>query len=521
MALAVAAACITTLSHRRERRARRAGGYAVAMELAHRIGWSGLLAGPLLALLTYAALPSAEAGGLEHAGRATAAIGVWMAIWWMTEAIPLPATALLPVVLFPLLGVMPAAQALRPYASEIVFLFMGGFMIGLAMQRWELHRRIALGILRLVGTAPTRLVAGFMLATAALSMWISNTAATVMLLPVGVSTLELLRRHLDESDPAALEGLRNLGVCLMLGIAYGASIGGLGTLIGSPPNLVLANFARAELGQDITMLDWMKIGLPLVALMLPLTWLYLTRWVHPLRLQVPEAAHREIGAEFAGLGRMGRGERVVLVVFVATALGWIFRPQLVAWTGLAGLNDTVIAMAGALALFVLPVDLRRRVFALDWATATRLPWGVLLLFGGGLSLASAISGTGVDAWLASGFSALAGVKAFWVLLASAALVVFLTELSSNTAIANTFIPILAAAALGLGVEPMPILFAAALAATCAFMLPVATPPNAIVFASGLVSIGQMMRAGLGLNLIAIVLIALVVKLFGAWLLPAW
>lgn len=484
------------------------------MSIADRVAWTGLIAGPLLALLLYHGLPAADAGGLEPAGRATVALGAWMAVWWMTEAIPLAATALLPVVAFPLAGVLPAAQALRPYASDIVFLFMGGFMIGLAMQRWNLHIRIALRIVRAVGTAPGRLIGGFMLATAALSLWISNTAATVMLLPVGASVVELMRRHVDPDDPDTQAALAGFATCLVLGIAYGASIGGLGTLIGSPPNLVLANYARAELGVEITMLDWMKVGLPLVCLLLPLTWLYLTRFVFPLRLAVTPAVRQEIHAELDRIGPMQRGEVVVLAVFSAAAMSWVFRPQLVAWTGIEALTDALIAMAAALLLFVLPVDWRQRRFALDWETAQRLPWGVLLLFGGGLSLAAAISANGVDAWLASGFSGLAGVPAFWVLLAAAGLVIFLTELSSNTAVANTFIPILAAAAIGLGLDPMPILFAAALAATCAFMLPVATPPNAIVFATGMVSIGQMMRAGFGLNLIALLVIALCVRLFG-------
>lgn len=476
-----------------------------------RVAWAGFAAGPLLAALAYALIPDATAGGLDHGGRVTAAIGVWMAAWWMTEAIPLPATSLLPVVLFPLSGALPAAQALRPYASDIVFLFMGGFMIGLAMQRWNLHRRIALAIVRAVGTAPRRLVAGFMLATAALSLWISNTAAAVMLLPVGISVIALLRRHTDPVDASAAAGLRDFSTCLMLGIAYAASIGGLGTLIGSPPNLVLANFARAELGQDITMLDWMRYGIPLVTVLLPVTWLYLTRIVFPLEVKVPAGAAAEIDAELAGLGRWSRGERIVAVVFVCTAVGWILRPKLAAWTGIGALSDSLIAMVGALALFLLPVDWRARVFALDWDTAQRLPWGILLLFGGGLSLAAAISANGVDAWLASGFSGLQGVRMLWVMLAATTLVIFLTELSSNTAVANTFIPILAAAAIGLGIDPMPVLFAAAFAASCAFMLPVATPPNAIVFASGMVSIGQMMRAGLGLNLIAIVVIVLILN----------
>lgn len=469
------------------------------MSIQHRVAWVGLVLGPLLALVAYLALPET----LGHAGRMTAAVGVWMATWWMTEAIPLPATALLPVVMFPLSGAMSVADTLRPYASDIVFLFMGGFMLGLAMQRWDLHRRIALRIVRLVGTTPSLLVAGFMLATAALSMWISNTAATVMLLPVGMSVVVLLKRHV------AATLVQPFAICLMLGIAYAASIGGLGTPIGSPPNAILVNFAANELDWHITMLDWMKVGLPLIALLLPLTWLYLTRVMFRTTLVVPAAVRDDIRRELDLLGPMSRGERIVAVVFVLTALAWVTRPQLVAITGLP-FTDAIIAMTAALALFVIPVNPSARTFALDWETAVQLPWGVLLLFGGGLSLAAAIGTNGVDAWLASGFSGLQGVRVLWVVLAACGLVILLTELASNTAIANTFIPILAAAAIGLGIDPIPVLFAAALAASCAFMLPVATPPNAIVFASGEVTIGQMMRAGAGLNLIAVLAITLVI-----------
>jgi solute carrier family 13 (sodium-dependent dicarboxylate transporter), member 2/3/5 len=491
------------------------------MFVTDRIAWVGFWLGPALGIVAYVFLPDADAGGLAHAGRATAGIGLCMAAWWMTEAIPLAATALLPVVLFPLFGVLPAGDAMRPYASDIVFLFMGGFMIGLAMQRWALHTRIALSIVRVVGTEPARLVAGFMLATASLSLWISNTAAAVMLLPVGSSVIHLLRQRVDRHEPATVVALSHLATCLMLGIAYGASIGGLGTLIGSPPNLVLAQYARAELGYDVTMIEWMRIGVPLVVLMLPLTWLFLTRVAYPVRLVVPASVTSEIHSELLRLGPLSRGERIVAAVFAVTALGWIFRPQIAAATGLTGLSDAIVGMTGALLLFMIPVNWRTREFALDWPTAQTLPWGILLLFGGGLSLAAAISGNGVDAWLASGFGGLAGVKTLWVLLASTTLIVFLTELSSNTAVANTFIPILAAAAVGLGIEPMPVLFAAALACTCAFMLPVATPPNAIVFSSGMVTVGQMMRAGFGLNIMAIILIALVVRFFGRWLLPVF
>jgi len=462
--------------------------------------WIALPAGPLLGLIAFW-LPGP---GLEPAARATAGVGVLMAVWWMTEAIPLAATALLPVVLFPLFGVVPVEQATAPYANHIIFLFMGGFIIGLAMQRWELHRRVALGIVALAGTRPARLVGGFMLASALLSMWISNTATTIMLLPVGTSVLVTLEERLGENDRA---GLAVMGTGLMLGIAYAASIGGLGTLLGSPPNLVLANFAAAELHQEITMLRWMSWGLPAVVLLLPAAWWYLTRWRFPARLSDSGAAHSAIHEARESLGPMSRGEWVVAIVFLATAACWVLRPQLAALPGLGGLSDAVIAMAAALALFLIPVDPRRREFAMDWETARGLPWGILLLFGGGLSLAHAISASGLDAWIASNLGALSGLPLAVVIVAVVTVVVLLTELSSNTATANTFIPVLAAVAAGLGLPQLPVITAAALAASCAFMLPVATPPNAVVFSSGRVSIGQMVRAGLGLEIIALVLVS--------------
>jgi sodium-dependent dicarboxylate transporter 2/3/5 len=480
-----------------------------------RIASAGLIGGPLLAALCWWLLPQSEA--LTPAGRSTAALGVWMAVWWMTEAIPLPATALLPVVAFPLAGVQTTSQTLQPYASDIIFLFMGGFIIGLAMQRWGLHTRIGLAIVRRVGTSPVRLVGGFMAATALLSMWISNTAAAMMMLPVGLSVIQLVRERVDAATPGTARALDHFGVCLMLGLAYGASIGGLGTLIGSPPNLILASFARNELGIDISMLGWMALGLPLVALLLPLTWLWLVRVAFPLRLVIDEATQQQIRADLAHQSPMGRGERWVLLVFVLTALGWVMRLPLSRWLELPQLSDATIAMTGALLLFVLPVDRARRVYVMDWDTALKLPWGILLLFGGGLSLAGAISTNGVDAWLASGFMALAGMPALWMLLAVTTLVIFMTELTSNTAVANTLIPVISAVAIGLGLAPLPLLMAVALAASCAFMLPVATPPNAIVYSSGQVSIAQMMRAGFALNLLAIGVIALLVHTLGPWL----
>jgi len=480
-----------------------------------RVARVGLLAGPLLAMTSYWALPDHEA--LSDAGRLTAAIGIWMAVWWMSEAAPLPATALLPVVLFPLSGIQDSAQTLRPYASDIIFLFMGGFIIGLGMQRWGLHTRIGLAIVRRVGTSPVRLVAGFMAATALLSMWISNTAAAMMMLPVGLSVIGLIDQHLGAVDPTSTAARRNFAVCLMLGIAYGASIGGLGTLIGSPPNLILASFAREQLGLEITMLGWMALGVPLVILLLPLAWLWLVKVAFPVRLRMPETVQDRIHQDLHQRSPMDRGQRTVLVVFLLTATGWVLRQPLANALDLPHLTDATIAMAGALLLFVLPVDFKRRVFAVDWDTAVKLPWGILLLFGGGLSLAAAISRHGVDAWLASGFAGMAEAPALLVLLAVTTLVIFMTELTSNTAVANTLIPVMAAVALGLGQPPLPLVLAVALAASCAFMLPVATPPNAIVYASGHVSIAQMMRAGLALNLLAVVVIAVAIRLLLPWM----
>jgi len=469
----------------------------------------GLVLGPVLALLAWWLLPAGDGdgGGLSAAGRATAAVGVWMATWWMTEALPLPATALLPVVAFPLLGVAPVADTLRPYANDIIFLFMGGFMLGLAMQRHGLHKRLALWIILLVGTQPLRLVAGFMLATAFLSMWISNTAATIILLPVGVSVVAMLRR---EGSGVPADAAKAFATCLMLAIAYAASIGGSGTLIGSPPNLVVASFLGSRYGCEITMLDWMRIGLPVVAVFLPLAWFYLTRLAHPIRIQALPGGRQPIADELAGLGPMQWPERAVAVVFGSAAVAWILRPQIVAWTGLGGLTDAVIAVAAPLLLFMLPD--RRGGRVLDWETAVRLPWGILLLFGGGLSLAMAVSLHGVDAFIAGGLSGLAGMPTLLVVFAVAVMVVFLTELTSNTAIATAFVPIVAAVALGLGVDPMPLLIAVGLGASYAFMLPVATPPNAIVFGSGAVTVGQMVRAGIVLNLVGITLVTLAVSL---------
>jgi sodium-dependent dicarboxylate transporter 2/3/5 len=476
--------------------------------------WTAMGVGPLLALLVYLLLPesysdaSGEAIAFSHAGRATAAMGVWMAVWWMTEAIPVYATALIPLAFLPTVGASSIRDAASPYGHELIFLFMGGFMLALAMERWGLHTRIALVALRRVGSDPRSVVGGFMLITAALSMWVSNTATSIVMLPIALSVIRRIESRSEESVQAQQS---NFALCLFLGIAYAASIGGIGTLIGTPPNLFLASFAESQLGREISFARWMGVGLPLVAVFLPATWWLLTRVIYPIRISRVEGGAEVAGDALRELGLMKRGEWATLTVFVATALAWILRPlltriELGGVAPFAGLTDPGIAILAALALFAIPVDLRKREFAIDWETAVKLPWGLLILFGGGLSLAAAVRANGVGEFIGHGMGALGSLPALVLVLGVTTAMILLTELTSNTATTATLIPILTGLAAGLGVDPFLLIVPAAIAASCAFMLPVATPPNAVVFGSGYVSIPEMARAGIWLNAIGVILI---------------
>ena len=461
-----------------------------------------VLGGGVFLLLLLLPAPSA----LSPEGWRTAAVAILMAIWWMTEAIPIPATAMLPLGLFPILGVLDAGNASEPYASELIFLFMGGFLLAVTMEKWGLHKRIALRIVTMVGTSPNRLILGFMLATAFLSMWISNTATTAMMLPIVIAVAAMFR-------PLDQEGPYEFGIALMLGVAYAASIGGICTLIGTPPNAVLAGAASEILGVEIGFVQWMGVGVPIAVVMLPVTWILLTRFLYPPGPLAGDAAEI-IEAEVASLGAPSRGEKVTAVVFGLTALAWVLRsektignftiPGLQTWAPNVG--DSTIAMTAAVLLFILPVDWRKGEFALDWRTAKRIPWGVLVLFGGGLSLARAMEQSGLAAWIGGVVASLEAVPTLAIIAFVATLLVFLTEVTSNTATTTMAMPVMAGAAIGLGMDPLLVMTTAALAASMAFMLPVATPPNAIVFGSGYITIGQMSRAGLVLNIFAIVLI---------------
>ncbi|WP_153394194.1 SLC13 family permease [Ornithinicoccus halotolerans] len=495
-----------------------------------RLVWGVRLLGVAVAVAVYLALGAAD---MSPDARVVAAVASLMAVWWMTEAIPLAATALLPIALFPVLTERTIEETTAPYANDIVFLFMGGFLIAIAMQKWHLHRRIALRTLVTVGTQPRRIILGMMIATAFLSMWVSNTATTLMMLPIGLSILALMvqsdsgaggeelveDRPLSETitDPQ----VRTFSVALVLSIAWGASIGGLGTLLGSPPNAIVAGYLADEVGADVGFLEWMMLGLPLVVVFLLLAWLLITRVIFRFQLDEIAGGHDLIHQELRGLGSMSRGEKVVLVVFVSAAFLWIV-PGLVANFGnnaerfpwLELLPDSVIAIAAGIALFLIPAEREGRM-ALSWHDAERgLPWGVLLLFGGGLSLASAVAGTGLDEWFGQQVQGLGALPTVLILASVCTLVLLLTEMTSNTGTAATFIPVLGGVATGIGVDATTLLIPAALAATCAFMLPVGTPPNAIVFGSGLVRISEMVRGGAVLNVVGVVLITLATVAIG-------
>ena len=496
--------------------------------------WGMRAAGLIAAAVVWLLLGGSE--GLSPDARAVAAVGTLMAIWWMSEAIPLSATSLLPIVLIPMLTERTVGEATAPYASSIVFLFLGGFLIAIAMEKWNLHRRIALLTLRRVGVQPKRIVLGMMLATGFLSMWVSNTATTLMMLPIGLSVLTLVverSKHTSQgaevagrigshgtiSDIIEDDNIRRFGVCLVLSIAWAATIGGLGTLLGSPPNAIVAGYAADELGREIGFLQWMMIGLPLAIVFIFIAWLLMTNVLYRFNLAEVPGGRQMIDDEISHLGPVSQGERMVLIVFGSAAFLWVVPGLLESLTGLSlgplgMLDDTAIAIAAGIALFILP-GRGRTEMVLDWKDAENgLPWGVLLLFGGGLSLAGAVAASGLDQWFGMQVQGLGTLPPILLVMAVTTIVLFLTEITSNTATAATFIPVLGGVALGIGADAMALLIPAALAATCAFMLPVGTPPNAIVFGTGTVTIAQMARGGLVLNLVGIILITATVYLLG-------
>ena len=469
----------------------------------------GLLLGPVLCcLLLLVPVPA----GMPPLGMKVAAVTVLMAVLWIMEAIPMAATALLPIALFPLLGVMPTAKVTESYANHLIYLFMGGFLIAAAIEKWQLHKRIALHTVSLVGVSPKRIVLGFMLATGFLSCWISNTAAAMMMVTIGIALLHQLNGGDGATADPEEAGRSNFGTALMLGIAYAASIGGVATLIGTPPNAILAGIVEQRYGIVIGFAQWMEFAAPLAVVMLLATWYYLTHIAFRSELRELPGGKAVIREQLAALGPMSRQERWVLGVFALVVAAWLFR-GLLNIKALAEVTDSSVAISGALLLFVIPSDWRKGEFLLDWQTAVRIPWDIIILFGGGFALAAAFGVSGLTEWLGNQLSFLHGAGVVITTLGVVLLVIFLTEVTSNTATASLMLPIMGGFALAADIPPLPLMAGTALAASFAFMLPVATPPNAIVFCSRQVTIPQMVRAGLWMNLFGTLLITLFVTAF--------
>lgn len=461
----------------------------------------GRVLGPLFFISVYFLMPLE---GLSPEGRAALACTVWIATWWMTEAIPIAATALVPIIIFPLSGAATMENTTEAYGHPYIFLFVGGFVIGKAIEQWNLHKRIALTIIHLIGANISLIILGFMVATAFLSMWISNTATSVMMLPIGLAVVS----QVADSDQLSAAQHKLFGKALMISIAYSASIGGIATLIGTPPNLVLAGIMEETFKIEITFTKWLAIGLPFSLLMLFICWQYLIKMAFPMRgLKLP-GSRAAVTTQLNDLGKTSYEEKMVALVFGLTALAWVTR-SLVLEHIFPAINDTIIAITGAVMLFIIPSKVRKGCL-IKWKEAVKLPWGVLLLYGGGLSIAAAFRTSGLATWIGMEMTVIDGIPLFFMILTIILLVNFMTELTSNLATTAMLLPILASMAVALEVNPYLFMVGAAIAASCAFMLPVATPPNAVVFGSGKLQMRDMLQTGLWMNVISVIILSLVI-----------
>jgi len=503
--------------------------------LRQRIGLLGSI--PIFLLFLYFPISVT----LEPIAQRALAIAILMAWLWITEALPIPATSLIPIVAFPIFKIMDGKQVLVSYGDSNIFLFMGGFFLAMAMQKWELHRRIALHIIRTIGLGPKKIILGFMIATAFLSMWISNTASTMMMYPIGLAIILQMTTLSNKNNEKSDMDTSSFQTALMLGIAYAASIGGIGTKIGTPPNIVFAAAVKSIFPEapEIGFLQWMMIGFPLVIIFIPITWIFLIKIALPIRIHSLPGSKQVIQQQLDKLGPMKKGESYVLIIFVVTAMAWIFRKDIdlgafviPGWSNLFGIesfvNDATIAILSALLLFTIPINFKQGKFLLDWNWAIKIPWGILLLFGGGIALAAGFKTTGLAAWIGSNLELFKSVPLLVMVLITCFMLTFLTEVTSNTATSTIFMPILAATALAMGIHPFLLMVPATISASCAFMLPVATPPNAIIFGSGCITIPQMAKVGLGLNIIGMFIVTTIIYLiaipaFGIVLgvLPDW
>lgn len=467
------------------------------MELSKKIG---LVLGPV----AFLALNNLPFELVSEKGDAVISVAIWMLIWWITEAVSISVTALLPLLLLPILKILPIAEVGANYGSPIVFLFFGGFVMALALEKVNLHKRIALNIIRLTGTTPNKVILGFMIATATLSMWISNTASTVVMLPIALSVINLL---INDAD-GFTKNDENFALSVMLGIAFSANAGGIATVIGTPPNSVLIGLLENEYNIEISFLKWMTIGLPFSIIMIGISYLVLVKWMFPSRGLKFNASKEVIHIELDKLGPTSGKEKMVLVIFGITVFLWIFRTLINGIFPQLGLTDTMISIFAAIALFAVPYNIKKGDFIIEWKDTSKLAWGILILFGGGLALAEGMSTSGIVDMVANSIAQ----SEISVLLTAALLILlmlFMTELMSNVALVAVLAPVVAGIAIGLDIPMLHLLIPVTIASSCAFMLPMATPPNAIVFASGYVKIPQMARVGVILNLIAVALLILV------------
>lgn len=468
----------------------------------------GLYLGPLSFILIINLVQTSD---LSPEGLSMLGLAAWMAIWWISEALPIAATAFLPLIFMPTLGILPIADTSANYMHPTVMLYMGGFLMATGIEKWNLHRRIALSIINLIGTDLRTIVLGFILATGFLSMWISNSATSLMMLPIGLAVVKQFQSQIENNNSLS----QNLGKNIMLGIAYGASIGGIATLIGTPTNTIMVAVISDLYDYTIGFNEWFLFGLPLSLFLLFVTWYYLISYANPLPKKFKlENAKSIVAKQLADLGKMSYEEKSVLIVFGLVCFSWIFREYLLQPL-IPAINDTIIVLTGVVLLFVLP-DSTKTKRILDWKTAERIPWGILILFGGGLALAQGFQATGLAVWIGQKFTLIDGVGFFILLLIIVASVNFLTEVTSNVATASMLLPILASVASKLDLHPFGLMVGATLAASCAFMLPVATPPNAVVFGSGFLQMRDMVKAGFWLNLLSVLLITLMVFFVLPW-----
>jgi sodium-dependent dicarboxylate transporter 2/3/5 len=463
-----------------------------------------LISGPLLFLAMQFFSPPA---GMSETAYSLLSITLWMALWWVTESVPIAITALLPIILFPMTGAVDLQTTTASYGHKYIFLYMGGFMLAIAIEKWNLHKRIALNIIKIIGTNISKIILGFMVATAFLSMWISNTATAVMMLPIAMSIVAQLQ---DNPNTEKNENLI-FGKALMLSIAYSASIGGMATLIGTPPNLVFAGYVEETYGIEITFLQWLKFGVPIAIPLLVVAWLYLTKFAFKFKQKEFPGGKEEINRLLVLIGPMKREEKLVSSIFVLTAFCWITR-SFILQEFFPFIDDTIIAMTAGILLFVVPAsDFKKRL--ITWEDAVKLPWGIILLFGGGMALAAGFQITGLASWLGAQMSVFQGLSLLLLVFVVITLVNFFTEFTSNLATTAMLLPILAPIAISLNINPYMLMVACTIAASCAFMMPVATPPNAVVFGSGYLRIPDMIKSGIWMNIISILFLTLMVYYF--------